>query len=179
MKSEDILWNPRLTHQLVQEQRFADNKVVLVDVGARAGIPEQWSMFKDQLHVVGFEPDVEECRALNEAKTEWSHSYYPYCLDSIPRDRQFILRPHNRASNGLYPSTWWSTRFGVASAEDAQHGIALAQRGDQETIDQATQIKTTTYAAVAEDQTLPQPDFMKIDVEGGSLDVLRGARRIL
>jgi hypothetical protein len=65
MNSDDILWNPRLLHHLVRERRFEEDKFIFVDVGMRAGIPQHWTMLKDQLHVIGFEPDVMECQRLN------------------------------------------------------------------------------------------------------------------
>jgi hypothetical protein len=122
MHHDDILWNPRMLHQLVRERRFRDDKLAFIDVGMRAGIPNYWSLLRDQLHVIGFEPDEPECYRLNALKTEWSQTCYPYALDSVAQTpRHLYLREHNRAADGIYPWTWWSERFGVATPKGAKH----------------------------------------------------------
>lgn len=179
MHHSDILWNPRFTHALVRQRKLADDELVLVNVGMRGGIPQQWTMFGDQLRVIGFEPDQAECRALNEAKTEWRQICFPVCLDREPRTRKLFSREQNRAADGFYHATWWSSRFGVAAPGDAKHGVALAQRWHTETPVNERDVQTTTYAAIAEANQLPRPDFIKIDAEGAELDILKGCDRFL
>jgi FkbM family methyltransferase len=141
----------------------------------RAGIPNYWSLLRDQLHVIGFEPDEPECYRLNALKTEWSQTCYPYALDSVAQTpRHLYLREHNRAADGIYPWTWWSERFGVATPKEARN-MRPYRRADYATERERISLDTTTYNAVARAEKLPRPDFMKIDVEGAELDVLKGA----
>src|SRR5215469_11346436 len=118
MNVDDILWNPRLLHHLVTARVFAGDELVLVDVGMRAGIPEQWTMLKDQMRVIGFEPDEAECARLNALSTAWQQVCYPFALDLRSQTRELYLREHNRAADGIFARTWWSKRFGAGTANE-------------------------------------------------------------
>ena len=179
MNVNDILWNPRLLHRLVGDRVFQDDEMVLVDVGMRAGIPEQWTMLQDQMHVIGFEPDQAECERLNGLSTAWRQICYPYALDARAQTRQLYLREHNRAADGLFTRTWWSKRFGAGTAEEMGRFRSYRKWEDQENQIRRVPIQTTSYSDVAQSENLPRPDFMKIDVEGAELDVLRGAETAL
>lgn len=179
MNSDDILWNPRLLHHLVRERRFEEDKFIFVDVGMRAGIPQHWTMLKDQLHVIGFEPDVTECQRLNSLRTEWTQVCFPYALDSTARTRPLYRRSHNHAADGVYRWTWWWERFGIASVEETRQFRPYAKKKYLSGLRNKSQIDTITYAEFSKLKDLPNPDFFKIDVEGAELDVLRGAESFL
>lgn len=61
MSLTNINDNPRFTKYLVDKKAFQVNPLTVVDVGARGGFESHWSSFGDQLRLIGFEPDVEEC----------------------------------------------------------------------------------------------------------------------
>jgi hypothetical protein len=184
----DLLWNPRMTHRLVRDKVFSGSELVLVDVGMRGGIQQHWTMLKDQLRVIGFEPDEAECRRLNSAQTEWNQVCFPVFLDSLPRERGGYQRAHNRAADGLHPNKGGGQRFGVPQDNNWAAAGRITQQNqnihvkDLMKLNQApstTFVKTTTYEIVSDDNGLPTPDFMKVDVEGAEYDVLRGAERFL
>jgi len=49
----------------VFRRKLSDSPLTLIDVGARDGIHPRWEAFQPNLSVIGFEPDEDECRALN------------------------------------------------------------------------------------------------------------------
>jgi len=52
-----------MTRYLVERTGvFRDDPITVADVGARWGFNSEWSVFGDQLRVLCFEPDEEECR---------------------------------------------------------------------------------------------------------------------
>ena len=179
MHLQDILWNPRLIHRLVGERRFTGDELVFVDVGMRDGIPNYWTMLHDQMRVIGFEPDEAECQRLNALSTPWHQICYLDALDSCPQIRQFYLREHNRAADGTFSRTWWSRRFGVATDREAV-GFRPYRKWEEREVDiECRELRTTSYSRIAAERNFPLPDFMKIDVEGGELDVLKGAEEFL
>src|ERR1017187_7253636 len=54
-----------------------NDKIRLIDVGARGGIHPRWKPFYQNLEVVAFEPEPEECAALNSQS-------HPYLVRFIP-----------------------------------------------------------------------------------------------
>lgn len=181
MHNTDLISNPRFTFQLVRDGVFRDQPFVFVDVGMRGGIPGHMAAFGEQMQVVGFEPDADECRRLNTVKTEWLQRCYPVALDSIPRRRTLMRRAHNAAADGLYPNTWWAPRFGAGSIDDwtATALDEIIKPRSCEKSESGDEFVTTTYSRFADENGLPSPDFMKVDVEGGELDVLIGAEKFL
>ncbi len=188
MDWKDILWNPRMTHQLVRDKVLSGSELVLVDVGMRGGIQQHWTMFNDQLRVIGIEPDEAECRRINSAQTAWKQVCFPVFLDSMPRERGMYQRAHNRAADGLHPNRSGGQRFGIPQDNNwAAAGRITQQIQNMHVTDQVNQpeppstafVKTTTYEKFSDDNGLPPPDFMKVDVEGAEYDVLRGAERFL
>ena len=55
----------RFTRYLVETHAFKADKMVVVDVGARGGFSPAWDVLQDQVRLIGFEPDTEECDRLN------------------------------------------------------------------------------------------------------------------
>src|SRR5260221_549558 len=56
---------PLMTRHLVEERRiFADDPLIILDVGARGGSNVEWSVFGDQARIYCFEPDEDECTRL-------------------------------------------------------------------------------------------------------------------
>jgi len=139
---------------------------VVVDVGCRDGEASSWKPFDPRVRLIGFEPDAVECERLATAFVG-------------PAERAFIplaLGAHT-GSTALYV-----TRSAQSSSLYAPSREAIAlhpQLAAHEQIAQRTVSVTTLDRWIDETGSTNLPHFLKLDVQGAELDVLRGAERSL
>lgn len=138
---------------------FADDPLVLVDVGARFGLDARWAVFGNSIKAYCFEADTAECEGLN-ASAHPGVTYIPTAL-SGRTGKAALYRTKYPASTGLYRT---NTKFfgRLLNADNAE--LVSVQDIDVSTLEDAR-------AA----HGIPNHDFLKLDVEGAELDVLRGA----
>jgi FkbM family methyltransferase len=140
----------------------------VIDGGARFGAEAHWDVYGDQLELYAFEPDVDECRrtiaeaARGAAKIRFACE--PIALaGSKGRSTLHVARLPD--SSSLLPNNSALLRR-FAMAESLEHvGTTIVETTD---LDSFTASRGLSYV-----------DFVKLDVEGVELDVLRGARRAL
>jgi len=156
MPNLHIVAEPPMTQRLVQSGAFAEDPLVVVDVGARGGVEWFWKVFGDGVRVVAFEPDPEECARL-QAAGEKNVTYLPLAL-AAGRGTRTLHVGQYPATSSFYPNDpAWCGRFDVGDVLRVQSEIELAT--------------TSLRDALAGKRA----DFLKLDVEGAELDVLRGA----
>ena len=156
MPNLHIVADPPMTRRLVEARAFAEDPLIVVDVGARGGIESFWKVFGDDIRTIAFEPDPEECARL-QAIAEKNVTYLPTALGAESGRRTLHVARFSAASS-FYPNDkTWCARFDI---------------GDSLAIKSRTEVRTTTLREALAGR---QPDFIKLDVEGAELDVLRGA----
>jgi len=139
--------------------------IVVFDIGARAGIATYWQKLEKALCIVGFEPDKAECHRLNRSFNKKNHAYYPTALYDSDGERNFYLT-NSPSCAGFDPiDPVFSSRFPQV----------LVNNG----VFEVRKIKTTTIDAFIKGKDIDQVSFMKVDVEGAELAVLRGAQKSL
>jgi FkbM family methyltransferase len=151
----------------VLDTHLGDDRLRLVDVGARGGIAPRWERFTSALDVTAFEPEPDECERLNREAGSLSYPirYLPVALGKESRD-----------AVPLHVTNW-----PVASSVHRPNQEFLRSFPDAEklfAVHQVETIATTTLDDVAERESLVA-DCLKVDVEGAALDVLIGAERTL
>jgi FkbM family methyltransferase len=147
-------------------------KLTVVDCGARsADLEEKWSALDDKAFVHGFDADEAECERLNRRST--NARFYPLCLSSAigEADLHITRAAH---SSSLYPPARAVSRW--KSGLDEKSAFRTA---DYFEVVNVQRVRTTTLAAWAEGQGVSDIDFIKLDVQGAELDVLRGAGSLL
>jgi FkbM family methyltransferase len=162
--ASDINKNPKLTKLLVKLKSFDKEPIVVVDIGARGGFEDQWSIFERQVKVIGFDPDNDECDRLNQLTHDTDVIYYPYALADKISKRNFYETFFPDSSGFYEPDLNFWHRF------PDEINLKVKRRLSVNTIDLDTFVKS---------RGLKNIDFIKSDVEGAEYDVLKGAKNIL
>lgn len=132
-------------------------RFVLMDIGARGGVSEQWKPIAGLARVIGFEPDRAECDRLNAAGT--GMEFHPAALHSTPGEHDFYLT-ESEFCHGFRPcDPKYFGRFPNAINNQVRGKVVMRA----ESLD--------NFAANA---GLDHIDFIKLDTEGSELDILRG-----
>jgi len=139
---------------------FADEPLILVDVGARWGLHPRWEAFGGSLKAFCFEPDTAECERLNAAATHSGVRFIPAALGART-GKATLYKTKFKESSGLYQS---NTAF-----------FRRLLNGGNAELHSAEEIDVITLSEAQEAHGIPNHDFLKLDVEGAEMDVLRGA----
>lgn len=142
-----------------------DRPLSVVDVGCRWGFAEAWHALTNRAHLVGFDPDEEECARLRDYYAHMSNVHIIDCgLDSRPRRRTV-----HRASDPACSSFFRPDSLLVDQVPELR---VIAPAG-------ALRVRTTTLDRWRRHEKWGPVDYIKADVQGAELDVLRGARATL
>lgn len=142
-----------------------DRPLVVIDVGCREGDAAGWTTFGGNVHVIGFEPDAEECERLQESYNgPAQRTFVPLALGGRSGEALLHLTRFPQSSSLYEPSTEAIERHPALTAH--------------EEIDRRT-VTLTTLDEWIEEADAPAPDFVKLDIQGAELDVLRSSPRAL
>ena len=144
--------NPEFTKWVVKSGALHEPFVV-IDVGVLGGENPRWHFLREHLVVHGFDAikeAIEELRLVNW-DINWNRSYHWF---AIGRD------------NG-------ETEFFFDSAQPTRSSLG-SDSGLQRRV-----VPTRSLDSLMAEHTVPQPDFLKVDVEGYELDVFAGAMQML
>ncbi len=153
-----------MTPHVVASRYLERDPFAVVDVGARGGFEGHWSFYGDQIKLIGFEPDIEECERLNQRTSLTENRYFPIALHQNRGKRPFYVTAYLPASGFYQPDMKFWRRF------PDEKNLTLNKIVEVDTIDLDT---------VAIENRLGSIDFIKLDVEGAELDVLKGAEKTL
>ena len=160
----NINQNPRLLKYLVDFKVFAKDKLEVVDVGARGGFETHWDNYQDQVDLIGFEPDERECQRLNEISSSAFKKYYPLALFKNHQERNLFVTLYKPSSSLYEPDLNFLKRF------PDEKNLKIESVRATKTISLDSFLAKTSYKKI---------DFIKLDVEGAELDILKGAVKTL
>jgi FkbM family methyltransferase len=128
-----------------------------------------WSIFAPNLTIYGFDPDEEACKIANDnlqtRQVNWVEKHIPLALWSDSGKQTLYITQHPGCSSLYPPNTAYIDRY-EANAEL----IRLAS---------TTEIQTTTLDEFCQSEGVHEIDLIQLDVQGGELQVLKGATSIL
>jgi FkbM family methyltransferase len=140
-----------------------DNPLYVVDVGASGGIDPRWRAFTPHFKGILFEPDPREYSRLRQA-SDANLIVLSAALSDTPGETEFHLCRKQQVSSVYRPNFSFITRFPDASRFDVVDRIRVV---------------TNTLDNELRSAGIGEVDFIKVDVQGFELAVLRGGREIL
>jgi len=136
------------------------------DIGARGGFDEDMLQIGWASHMLGFEPEPEEALRLSEA--------------GDPRWKQTTLLPF--AVGGVCGAGVLHVPESKEGASLLRHNSVMAERFGYENLHLTRAeipVETVSLDQLRDQGKLPRLDYLKIDIEGAELDVLKSARAVL
>ena len=150
-------------------QVLADLELTCLDVGARGGFTTDVLPLASSVNAIGFEPDVGECQQLNEDAARGRHPW---------RSLQFLPtalgRQHESQTLNLYRYRACSSLYEANVDVAEQFG-----RADWFDLDATFDVPTMPLDHAAERFGFADASFLKLDVQGGELDVLASGEHLL
>jgi FkbM family methyltransferase len=134
------------------------------DCGGRWGLHRSWQAFPFRLNYVAFEPDAEEAQSMSEGNNK-DKGNYDYHV--IPKA---VSRAVEKRSINLYQKRDLTSFYTLNP-----HG---SYRYDVVPLDAQIEMDCVDIATASVELGL-KPDFLNIDVQGASLDVIEGAGTVL
>lgn len=164
MGLKNINSSPRLTQHLVASRVFEQKPLVIVDIGARGGFEQHWSLYGDQVKLIGFEADAEECERLNQQTSNPGNHFFPVALHRNRGQKTFYVTAHPDSSGSYPPDMNIVRRF----PDEVNLSVV-----------KTVEIDTVDFDSFASENRVDYVDFMKLDTEGSELDILKGAISLL
>ncbi len=168
-----------LTRCLVERGDFSNDPLYLIDVGCGGGLPRTWEYFQTALAGIGVDPQVSECRRLQEQETRPHFNYVPRFL-RLPEDHPFR---QERGTREPWTGNPWERTSAAHAARILQEKTqqenqfkVLNAWHEQELVETAS---TSTLDELVAEQNLPDVDFIKIDVDGPDFEVLLSAEKTI
>ena len=128
-----------------------------MDIGAAHGIDPRWEILGDNLNAFCFDADTQECDRQNALG---KRKFIPQAISG--REGKYTLyKTHLPLSSGLYKT-------------DMKFFGRLLNRANAEVVE-AVEIDAISFEDARKKYHIPAPDFIKLDVEGAELDILKGA----
>ena len=146
---------------------LADKPLRVIDIGAYGGVESHWEVYDDQIELIAFEPNEDECSKLNEAVSTGQGTACRFYPTALHRDkgRRTLHVSQNLMASSLLETNWsYVNRF-----PHCEPGRIVS----------TTKVNTADLDSFLEENEIDYVDFMKIDAEGCELAILEGARGLL
>jgi FkbM family methyltransferase len=166
---------PPIFTPLLKTAGYLDNLMMIVaNVGSRRldatdDLGKQgWSIFAPNLTIYGFDADPEACESTNadvqKQNINWQETHIPLVL-SNRSGAQTLYVTQNPMCSSLYPPN--------------EPYLERFNKLDVMALDFTLEVETTTLDLLFQEQQIGAINFLRTDVQGADLDVLKGAQKLL
>lgn len=166
---------PFFLRQLKQGGNLEASHMTLVSVGSRKVSPDNdfgesgWSIFGPNLSIYGFDADADACDEANaeleHRKVNWNEQHVPMAIANTEGAATLYVTSNPMCSSLYPPNEAFLNRF--------------ANLPEWASLDFELELETTTLDRFCGDENINNIDFLQMDVQGGELQVLEGAREML
>ena len=157
--SQKILSNQnKLKNNLFIKINNNRNKLILLDIGGAGGLGEKWQIFENNIQTIFIEPDKRSALELINKGFEVIEKVFW----SEEKNIELKLTKKFETSSVFIPNREYLDFF----SESERYNI----------VNKTNHIATTLDNQIKSDQ---QPDFIKIDIQGAELNVLKGGTNTL
>jgi hypothetical protein len=172
---------PAMSFLRLVSERLADAHFTLIDIGCSGGIDEVWRVFGPRLRALGFDPNLQDVERLNAAEKLPGIEYIAAFVGP-PQDAPEMAQMRARDFWARNPWGRLSTArtLEIRAAEIAKAGSVEKQRFNQwRSVPLADAEHPLVVAEVLRDRSIRDVDFVKIDVDGADLVILRSLEQAL
>ena len=149
--------------------------IVIVDVGARGGVDQRWLSSPYPVMILGFEPDEDECRRLNEdlptvqTGVHPAIRYFPVALGRERGNRKLYLYKDRRLSS-IFPPNMNLLRY---------FPLDKLLVPDAFSVEAEVMVECISLDEFCRKEEIPDIDFIKVDTQGSELEILQGGSKVL
>ncbi|GEM_PF-6445185 len=136
-----------------------NRKIVVIDVGCRWGVANEFFTNAKDFYVYGFDPDVNECKRLSQQYPNEFLTAIPLALGDVIGEKTLFLTKEPACSSLYQPDPFLIKNYPAFHCEEE-----VGQ----------TKVNITTLDNWVEDNAISDIDFIKIDTQGSELDILKG-----
>jgi FkbM family methyltransferase len=130
---------------------------------------QNWHLFSPSLTILGFDADPSACEEANEifanSQSNWNEFHIPIALSDRSGIETLYVTKEPMCSSLLEPNSQLLNRF-----------LHLA---DLVALDYQEEVEISTLDVFCEIEGIQEIDFLKIDVQGAGLQVLKGSKKLL
>jgi FkbM family methyltransferase len=136
--------------------------LIYFDIGARWGIEKPWQDFKPLLDIYSFEPDTDEYN--NLLKSKKNGKVFNYALYKTNKELQLHLTKERGNSSIFKPNKELLSQYLIS---------------DQYDVDETVTVSAVSLDELHENGEIGDIDFIKLDVQGAELDILKGGQEFI
>ena len=142
------------------DQLLEQDRIQLLDVGAQGGIEPRWKSVEKNLEYLGLEGDLSEFKKINQNLLSRESKTSYRVVGNEPGKKIFYISREPGKSSLYKPNKNFLNKFDAWARFETIEKIEV----EVHQIDKITNQK---------------PDFVKLDIQGGELNALKGAQNVL